>query len=72
MIVEGKMAFEFKLSTDKIREQMFDFIKPVYKDIWDSDVSDINWVYGVYDSKSGLFITYVRLEKNHKNGLIHF
>ena len=58
------MAFEFKLSTDEIRKKMFDFIKPVYKDTWDFEVGYINWIYGVYDSESGFFITYV----NSKSG----
>lgn len=34
------MAFKFKLLTDKIREKMFDFIKPVYKKILDFDVTE--------------------------------
>ncbi len=53
------MSFEFKLSTDKIRKKMFDYIKPVYKNTWDFDVDYINWTYGVYDSESNFFITYV-------------
>ncbi|MCM1228144.1 MAG: hypothetical protein NC320_12120 [Clostridium sp.] len=57
------MAFEFKLSTDEIREKMFGFIKPVYKNTYDFEVGYINWIYGVYDSESGFFITYV----NSKN-----
>lgn len=48
------MAFEFKISTDEIREKMFDFIKPDYMD------KQINWTYGVYDEKSGFFITQVK------------
>ena len=39
--------FEFKLSTDEIRNKMFDFIKPVYKNTWDFDVDGINWIYGM-------------------------
>lgn len=54
--------FEFKLSTDEIRNKMFDFIKPVYKNTWDFDVDGINWIYGVYDSESRFFITYVNLK----------
>lgn len=54
------MAFEFKLSNDEIRNKMFDFIKPVYKNTWDFDVSYINWIYGIYDSKTRFFITYVK------------
>lgn len=57
------MAFQFTLSTDDIREKMFDFIKPIYKNTWDFEVSYINWVFGVYDSESNFFITYV----NSKN-----
>ncbi len=57
--MEDTMAFEFKLSTDEIREKMFDFIKPVYKNTWDFEPDCINWIYGVYDSESKFFITYV-------------
>ena len=57
------MAFEFKLSTDEIRKKMFDFIKPVYKNTWDFEVGYINWIYGVYDSESGFFITYVNSKR---------
>ena len=56
---DGRMAFEFKLSTDEIREKMFDFIKPVYKNVWDSEVDYINWIYGVYDSETGFFISII-------------
>lgn len=49
------MAFEFILSTDEIREKMFDFINPVYKGTVDFDVEFIDWVYGVYDSESKIF-----------------
>lgn len=58
---EDTMAFEFKLSTDEIREKMFDFLKPVSIDIdtWDFELRHINWIYGVYDSESNYFITYV-------------
>lgn len=59
------MAFEFKLSTDEIREKMFDFIKPVYKNVWDSEVDYINWIYGVYDSETGFFITYVNVKNDN-------
>lgn len=59
------MAFEFILSDNEIREKMFDFIKPVFKNTWDSDVCYINWIYGVYDSESGFFITYVNLESDN-------
>ena len=63
------MAFEFKLSTDETRKKMFDFIKPVYKNTWDLDIDYINWIYGVYDSETGFFITYVNL-KNDKTKYI--
>jgi len=59
------MAFEFKLSTDEIRGKMFDFIKPVYKNTWDFEVGYINWIYGVYDSESGFFITYVNSKSDN-------
>lgn len=59
------MAFEFKLSTDEIREIMFDFIKPVYKKTWDFEVGYINWIYGVYDGESGFFITYVNSDRDN-------
>lgn len=59
------MAFEFKLSTDEIREKMFGFIKPVYKNTWDFEVSYINWVFGVYDSESKFFITYVNSKSDN-------
>ncbi len=59
------MAFEFKLSTDEIREKMFDFIKPVYKETWDFEFGYINWIYGVYDSESGFFITYVNSKSDN-------
>lgn len=57
------MAFEFTLSTDEIREKMFGFIKPVYKNTWDFEFGCINWISGVYDSEIKFFITYV----NSKN-----
>lgn len=53
------MAFEFQTSTDEIREKMFCFINPVYKNTYDFEVGYINWIYGVYDSESEFFITYV-------------
>jgi hypothetical protein len=59
------MAFEFKLSTDEIREKMFGFIKPVYKKTFDFEFGFINWIYGVYDSESKFFITYVNSESDN-------
>ncbi len=64
------MAFEFKLSTDEIREKMFDFIKPVYKNTYDFEVGYINWIYGVYDSESGFFITYVNSKNDNTKYII--
>lgn len=64
------MAFEFILSTDEIREKMFDFIKPVYKETFDLDVEFIDWVYGVYDRESNFFITYVNSEKGDNSRYI--
>lgn len=59
------MAFEFKLSTVEIREKMFDFIKPVYKNTWDLEFGFINWLYGVYDGEIGFFITYVNSDRDN-------
>lgn len=59
------MAFKFQTSTDKIREKMFNFIKPVYKDTLDSEVGYINWIYGVYDSENEFFITYVNSKSDN-------
>jgi len=59
------MSFEFILSTNEIREKMFNYIQPIYKGTMDFDVAYINWLYGVYDSESGLFITYVNSEKDN-------
>lgn len=59
------MAFKFQLSTDEIREKMFCFIKPVYKNTYDFEVDLINWIYGVYDSESEFFITYVNSERDN-------
>lgn len=64
------MAFEFILSTDEIREKMFDFIKPVYKGTVDFDVDFIDWVYGVYDNETKLFITFIKWEKNDNSRYI--
>ena len=64
------MAFEFKLSTDEIREKMFDFMKPVYKGTMDTEVDHINWTYGVHDSNSGFFITYVSLKKDNSKYIL--
>lgn len=64
------MAFEFILSTNEIREKMFDFINPVYKGTVDFDVEFIDWVYGVYDSESKIFITYVTWEKDNNSRYI--
>ncbi len=50
------MAFEFVLTTDEIREKMFDFLK--YNDIL-SEVMNNNWIYGVYDKENGIFLTLV-------------
>lgn len=58
------MAFQFKLTTGEIREKMFSFIKPVYKNTWDFEVGYINWIYGVYDNESGFFITYVNSNRD--------
>ncbi|MBQ3515504.1 MAG: hypothetical protein IJA32_17185 [Lachnospiraceae bacterium] len=54
--VEG---FQFVLTTDEIRDKMFDFLKPQYKSIHDLDVTNINWITGVYDKKSGIFLTQI-------------
>ena len=59
------MAFKFQTSTDEIREKMFCFIKPVYKNTYDFEVGYINWIYGVYDSESEFFITYVNSERDN-------
>ena len=64
------MAFEFKLSTDEIREKMFDFIKPVYKETMDSEVDYINWIYGVYDGENGFFITYVNSKSDREKYIL--
>lgn len=55
------MAFDFMIATDEIREKMYGFLKPVYKDTLDFDVHLINWNYGVFDDESGYFITNVKL-----------
>lgn len=68
--MEDTMAFEFKLSTDEIREKMFNFIKPVYKNTWDFEVGYINWVYGVYDSENKYFITYVNSKSDNTKYLV--
>ena len=55
------MSFEFKISTNKIRDQIFDFAKSVYKKSLYLETCTINWIFGVYDNESGFFITYVKL-----------
>lgn len=50
------MAFEFVLTTDEIREKMFDFLKS--NDIL-CDVMNTDWTGGVYDKKSGIFLILV-------------
>lgn len=59
------MPFEFKLSTAEIREKMFDFIKPVYKKTLDFEFGYINWLYGVFDDESGIFMTYVNSDRDN-------
>lgn len=55
------MSFEFKISTNKIRDQIFDFAKSVYKKSLYLETCTINWIFGVYDNESGFFITCVKL-----------
>ncbi len=50
------MAFEFVLTTEEIREKMFDFLK--HNDIL-LEVMNTNWTYGVYDKENGIFLTLV-------------
>ncbi len=49
------MAFEFVLTTDEIREKMFDFLKGNKKYLCCS----VNWKYGVYDKESGIFLALI-------------
>lgn len=50
------MSFEFILTTDEIREKMFDFLK--YNDIID-EIMNTNWTNGVYDKENRIFLTLV-------------
>lgn len=52
--IEG---FYFVLTTDEQREKMFTFLKPRYKSGF--EVMNINWTTGVYDRKSGIFLTQI-------------
>lgn len=52
------MAFEFVLTTEEIREKMFDLLKGNKKYLCCS----VNWKYGVYDKESGIFITLIDYE----------
>lgn len=53
------MAFEFVLTTEEIREKMFDFLRPEYRRRHDLKVRSINWTDGVYDRESGIFLTFI-------------
>lgn len=53
------MAFEFVFTTEEIREKMFVFLKPEYKNKYDLDIDNINWTDGVYDSETGIFLTLI-------------
>lgn len=50
------MSFEFMLTTDEIREKMFDFLK--YNDIID-EIMNTDWTYGVHDKENRIFLTLV-------------
>lgn len=52
--IEG---FHVVSTTEQQREEMFDYLKPVYRSRNDLDVSNINWVTGVYEKESGIFLT---------------
>lgn len=60
------MAFKFILTSEDIREKMFNFIKPVYRGTQDYDVVEINWIYGLYDDETGLFFTFVKFPETMK------
>ena len=60
------MAFKFILTSEDIREKMFNFIKPEYRGTEDYDVVKINWIYGLYDDETGLFFTFVEFLENMK------
>lgn len=53
------MSFEYMITTEEIREKMFDFLNPEYRSKYDLDVDNINWTDGVYDSESGIFLTLI-------------
>lgn len=50
-------GFDFVLTTDEQREKIFAFLKPEYKSV--CDVMNIDWAMGVYDKKSGIFLTQI-------------
>lgn len=50
------MAFEFVLTTEEIREKIFDFLK--YNDILD-EVMNTSWTDGVYDKENDIFLVLV-------------
>ncbi|MDE5937180.1 MAG: hypothetical protein K2G83_07225 [Ruminococcus sp.] len=53
------MSFEYMVTTEEIREKMFDFLNPEYSSKYDLDIDNINWTDGVYDSESGIFLTLI-------------
>lgn len=64
------MATEFIVSTDEIRNKMFEFIKPTYKSSFDLSVEFIDWVCGVYDSDSRFFITFVDVAADNERYIL--
>lgn len=60
LIYNRIVGFQSVCTTNELRELMFDFLKPEYKEYnpeYDLNVSNINWTTGVYDKESGIFLT---------------
>lgn len=54
------MAFEFVLTTEEIREKIFDFFTPEY--LKKHRYFDVNWTEGVYDKENDIFLTMIDYE----------
>lgn len=50
------MAFEFVLTTDEIREKMFDFLKNLR---YGYDYTEIEWATGILDREHNIFMTLI-------------
>ncbi len=50
-------GFQFVITTEAIREKMFNYIKPQYTSRFSKSFKNIDWAVGVYNREEGIFLT---------------